>query len=139
MIPGAGHAGRVNVRRPLLLAVLVLLGLPSIAVASDGPAYGYAEEHYLNHDVAVLTAAFVAQYNDLTRQSDVSFTCSASQPALGARLVCTVHSGGKAFPYADPSPAPTGLIAQTGSFPGDDDAVRVCASLSGSSVPPACA
>lgn len=124
---------------PRVILPLALLVLPTLAAASDGPAYGYAEEHYLNHDVAVLTAAFVAQYNDLTRRSDVTFSCTASQPALGARLLCTVYAGGGAYPFADPSPAPTGLIANTGTFPGDDDAIRVCASLSGSSVPPACA
>lgn len=121
--------------------VLLLLGLAALPLANAGapPVVGHGEAHYVNHDVAVLTADFVAYGDPLGGGTQVYFACTATQPAWGTTLACTVHLGGSSQTFYDPSPWTTGGYSGSASTTASPDDVTVCASIVGSSVPAVCA
>ena len=131
-------AMRVPAVATLALAVL-LLSAPS-ASAVLGAATGHAVARYTGHDVAVLSAHFVAHPDPLSPGGIlVEFACTATALEAPVTVRCDVTTDGGNV-YTDNGfglhVAVGGTLGATNGSPGS---VRVCASIVGSPLPPACA
>lgn len=127
------------VRPPRLLLSLAILTLLAPATASTPPIVAHGAGSSTTHDVAVVTADFVAYEDPVTGQMRVTFACTATQPGFGHSVLCQLWMGGSYYLFIEGAHGTTATAAGSEVHPASPATVRLCASLYGSSIPYACA